>query len=38
VGEDLAEVVSSRQDARAYRVEGTSNGATETELATRFLG
>jgi dipeptidase E len=42
VGDDLAEVVSSRQDARAYRVEGTSGegaaGATETELATRFLG
>jgi dipeptidase E len=41
-GVDLAEVVSSRQNARAYRVERVigegANGATETELATRFLG
>jgi dipeptidase E len=38
VGTDLAEVVSSRPDARAYRLERTADGATETELATRYLG
>ena len=38
VGEDLADVVSSRPEARGYRLERTADGATETELATRFLG
>jgi peptidase E len=38
VGTDLAEAVSSRPDARAYRLERTADGATETELATRYLG
>jgi dipeptidase E len=38
VGTDLAEVVSSRPDARAYRLERTADGATETALATRYLG
>jgi peptidase E len=38
VGSDLAEVVASRPEARAYRLERTADGATETELATRYLG
>jgi dipeptidase E len=38
VGTGLAEAVSSRPEARAYRLEQTSDGATETELATRYLG
>jgi dipeptidase E len=42
VGTDLAEAVSSRPEARAYRLEcGAVDGtreATESELATRYLG
>ncbi len=38
VGTDLAGVVTSRPEARAYRLERTADGAAETELATRYLG
>jgi dipeptidase E len=38
IGVNVAEVVSSRPEARAYRLERTAEGATETELATRYLG
>jgi peptidase E len=42
IGTDLAEAVSSRPEARAYRLEcGADDGtrkATESELATRYLG
>ncbi len=38
VGVDVAEVVSSRPEARAYRLERAVGGATDTELATRYLG
>jgi peptidase E len=38
-GSELAEVVASRPDARAYRVERSPSGdAIETELETRYLG
>ena len=38
-GTDLAEVVASRPDARAYRVEpGPDGTAVETALTTRYLG
>ncbi len=38
-GTELAEVVTSRPGARAYRVERASDGnATEIELPTRYLG
>jgi len=37
IGTELAEVVSSRPEARAYRLERTSDGVTETELATSHL-
>jgi peptidase E len=38
-GTDLAEVVASRPEARAYRVVRAPNGeAIETELPTRYLG
>jgi peptidase E len=38
-GTELAEIVASRPDARAYRVErGPSGDAIETELPTRVLG
>jgi dipeptidase E len=38
-GAALAEVVASRPDARAYRVErGPTGAAVETELPTRYLG
>ena len=38
-GTELAEVVASRPDARAYRVErGPDGAAIETELPTRYLG
>jgi dipeptidase E len=38
-GTELAEVVSSRPDARGYRVErGPTGAAVETELPTRYLG
>jgi len=38
VGTELSEVVSSRLEARAYRVEAVDGQARETELPTRFLG
>ena len=38
VGTTLAEVVASRETARAYRVTPEGPEVTETELATRFLG
>ena len=38
VGTELAEVVSSRERARAYHVAPVGAEVTETELATRFLG
>jgi peptidase E len=38
VGSELAEVVSSRREARAYRLRPTADGAGETDLATRYLG
>jgi peptidase E len=37
-GEDLLEVVASRPDAAAYRVERTADGVTERRVAARFLG
>ena len=38
-GTELAEVVASWPDARAYRVErGPDGAAVETELPTRYLG
>ena len=37
-GEDLHEVVASRPDAAAYRVERTADGVTERRVAARFLG
>jgi dipeptidase E len=38
VGTTLAEVVTSREKARAYHVSPEGAEVTETELATRFLG
>jgi dipeptidase E len=38
VGTELAEVVTSRREARAYHVTPEGAEVTETELATRFLG
>jgi peptidase E len=38
LGTEIVEVVASRPDARAYRVEATDGTARETELPTRFLG
>ena len=37
-GTELVEVVSSRVDAAAYRVEALNDQVVETELKTRFLG
>jgi len=37
-GTELAEVVTARPGARAFRVERTGRGVTETPLAGRFLG
>lgn len=37
-GTDLAECVSSRPDAAAYRVEPKPGGVSETRLPTRYLG
>jgi dipeptidase E len=37
-GTALAEVVASRPDAAAYRVERTADGVAERRVATRFLG
>jgi dipeptidase E len=38
MGIEPAEVVSSRPDSRAYRLERTPHGASETALPTRYLG
>ncbi len=38
VGTELAEAISSRPDARAYRVWHQGDSVTEAPLATRFLG
>jgi dipeptidase E len=38
VGEDLAEVIASRPEARAYRLECRGSHVMETRLATRYLG
>lgn len=38
VGDELVEVVSSRSEARAYRLERRGPRVTETRLATRWLG
>jgi peptidase E len=38
VGEELAQVVASRPDARAYRIEAHPDRVVPTQLATRFLG
>lgn len=38
VGDDVAQVVSSRQGARAYRVELRHGHVVTTQLATRYLG
>jgi peptidase E len=37
-GTELREVVSSRPDAAAYRVEAVNGGAQETHLPARYLG
>src|SRR4051794_13750909 len=37
-GEDLQEVVASRPDAAAYRVERTADGVNERRIGARFLG
>ena len=38
VGDELVEVVSSRLEARAYRLERRASLVRETRLATRYLG
>jgi dipeptidase E len=38
VGDELVEVVASRPEARAYRLERRGTWVSETRLATRFLG
>jgi hypothetical protein len=38
VGDELVEVVASRPEARAYRLEQRGPCVAETRLATRFLG
>ncbi len=38
VGDELVEVVSSRPEARAYRLERRASLVRETRLATRYLG
>jgi dipeptidase E len=38
VGEELVEVVASRPEARAYRLERRGGGILETRLASRYLG
>jgi peptidase E len=37
-GEELMEVVASRPDAGAYRLERRGGGVLESRLATRYLG
>jgi dipeptidase E len=38
VGDELAEVVASRPEARAYRLERSGDRVLETNLETRYLG
>ena len=38
VGEELAQVVASRPQARAYRIEARGRRVLTTQLATRYLG
>jgi hypothetical protein len=38
VGRDLERVVSSRPEARAYRVQWSRGKVVETPLETRYLG
>jgi peptidase E len=38
IGDDVAQVVASRADARAYRVECRHDKVVTTQLATRYLG
>jgi len=38
VGTDVADAVSSRPEAQAYRLERTADGVTEMGLPTRYLG
>ena len=38
VGEELVQVVASRRDSRAYRVESERERVVTTQLATRYLG
>ena len=38
VGEELAQVVASRPQARAYRIEARGGRVLTTQLATRYLG
>jgi hypothetical protein len=38
VGDELVEVVASRPEARAYKLEQRGSQVLETRLATRYLG
>jgi hypothetical protein len=38
VGDELVEVVASRPEARAYKLERRGSRVLETRLATRYLG
>jgi hypothetical protein len=38
VGDELVEVVASRPEARAYKLERRGSQILETRLATRYLG
>jgi peptidase E len=38
VGDDVVQVVASRRDARAYRIEARHGRVLTTQLATRYLG
>jgi hypothetical protein len=38
VGSELVEVVASRPEARAYKLERRGSHILETRLATRYLG
>jgi dipeptidase E len=38
VGDELVEVVASRPEARAYKLERRGSQVLETRLATRYLG
>ena len=38
IGDELAQVVASRGDARGYRVECRAGRVVTTQLATRYLG